>query len=224
MMEEPIEFFGGYVRHIDDPHYVELGLKSGPFRTATGFVEYDEDAAIADPFLSRVRTTRRTVGLRMDRQVWDALISAATEDQTARCARTVVDLRQARDIARADVAGLRDLLRSEKARADAAIAREEAADEAAEQFEAERDEAREKSANLASELCAARAALRREPAHMVIHTTAAEKTDWLSGDVVTADVLGKIAATAPVGSLVDDLKNVIVSQAREIARLKGESE
>lgn len=31
------------------------------------------------------------------------------------------------------------------------------------------------------------------------------------------------SATAPGGSLIDDLKNTIVSQAREIARLKGES-
>jgi hypothetical protein len=31
------------------------------------------------------------------------------------------------------------------------------------------------------------------------------------------------SATAPGGSLLDDLKNTIVSQAREIARLKGES-
>ncbi|GGY88684.1 hypothetical protein CP967_31200 [Streptomyces nitrosporeus] len=30
-------------------------------------------------------------------------------------------------------------------------------------------------------------------------------------------------ANAPGGSLIDDLKNTIVSQAREIARLKGES-
>jgi chromosome segregation ATPase len=153
----------------------------------------------------------------------------------------------------AELSKLRDLLRSEKARADAAVAREEAADEVTEQFEAERDEAREQrdawkaatealdertarplrkelaeerenSAALAAELWATRAALRREPARMVIHTTAAEERDWKSSDLVTADVLAKIGATAPVGSLVDELKNTIVSQAREIARLKGEGE
>ncbi|MGW6948996.1 hypothetical protein ACWGHD_18980 [Streptomyces xanthophaeus] len=85
-------------------------------------------------------------------------------------------------------------------------------------------EERENSAALAAELRATQAALRREPARMVIHTTADEKRDWDSSDLVTADVLAKIGATAPVGSLVDDLKNTIVSQAREIARLKGESE
>lgn len=62
-----------------------------------------------------------------------------------------------------------------------------------------------------------------KPARMVIHTTSEEKHDWTSSDMATADVLDKIAATAPVGSLVDDLKNTIVSQAREIARMKGES-
>nr|WSW58487.1 hypothetical protein OG513_07765 [Streptomyces sp. NBC_00998] len=85
-------------------------------------------------------------------------------------------------------------------------------------------EEREKNAALVAEARAARAALRREPARMVIHTTAAEQRDWESSDLVTADVLAKIGATAPVGSLVDELKGVIVSQAREIARLKGESE
>lgn len=57
----------------------------------------------------------------------------------------------------------------------------------------------------------------------VVHTTAADR-DWTSDDHVTARLWEEIAASAPVGSLVDDLKNVIVSQAREIARLKGESE
>lgn len=61
------------------------------------------------------------------------------------------------------------------------------------------------------------------PARMVIHTTAEEKAVWTDTDMATADVLDRIAATATVGSLVDDLKNTIVSQAREIARLKGES-
>jgi hypothetical protein len=85
-------------------------------------------------------------------------------------------------------------------------------------------EEREKNAALIAEARSARAALRREPARMVIHTTAAEQRDWKSSDFVTADVFAKIAATAPVGSFVDELKSVIVSQAREIARLKGESE
>ncbi|MET9126913.1 hypothetical protein [Streptomyces sp. NPDC004528] len=47
---------------------------------------------------------------------------------------------------------------------------------------------------------------------------------WTDTDRASADVLDAVAATAPVGSLVDDLKNTIVSQAREIARLKGERE
>ncbi len=46
---------------------------------------------------------------------------------------------------------------------------------------------------------------------------------WTDTDLATHAELSDIAATAPVGSLVDDLKNTIVSQAREIARLKGES-
>ncbi|MEU3986088.1 hypothetical protein AB0F77_39530 [Streptomyces sp. NPDC026672] len=47
---------------------------------------------------------------------------------------------------------------------------------------------------------------------------------WTDTDRASADVLEAVAATAPVGSLVSDLKNTIVSQAREIVRLKGESE
>ncbi|MFD9442142.1 hypothetical protein [Streptomyces sp. NPDC060001] len=50
------------------------------------------------------------------------------------------------------------------------------------------------------------------------------KRDWKDTDLATHEELADIAATAPVGSLVDDLKNTIVSQAREIARLKGHGE
>ncbi|MEU1037682.1 hypothetical protein [Streptomyces sp. NPDC005907] len=86
-----------------------------------------------------------------------------------------------------------------------------------------RDLERERDA-LREERNALRRAQHVAPARMVIHTTAEEKADWTSSDMATADVLDRIAATAPVGSLVDDLKNTIVSQAREIARLKGEGE
>jgi hypothetical protein len=124
------------------------------------------------------------------------------------------------------VRALRDLLRAEKERADAAIAREEVADAAAEQFEAERDEALEK--------LAARAAAQR----VVFHTTAADVKSARPGSVwwtSTAEehthtdeelqrLAEHVAMRAPLDSLVSDLKNVIVSQAREIARLKGESE
>ncbi|MGW1547509.1 hypothetical protein [Streptomyces sp. NPDC002346] len=56
----------------------------------------------------------------------------------------------------------------------------------------------------------------------VWHITAGAR-DWTSEDLVTAELREVITLAAPVGSLVDDLKAAIVSQAREIARLKGES-
>jgi hypothetical protein len=47
---------------------------------------------------------------------------------------------------------------------------------------------------------------------------------WTDTDLVTADVADRLTATAPVGSLVGELRATIVRQAREITRLKGESE
>ncbi|MET9959317.1 hypothetical protein ABZ128_09545 [Streptomyces sp. NPDC006326] len=223
---EQIEFFGGYVLHNEEPHYVELGLKAGPFRTSTAFVQCaDEDAEVFGPSLSRIRAARQTVGLRMDRQVWEALLTAATEDQTAKCRHTVAELRRERDEAKRSTADLSRRLREALDQRNVwkeSFARTD--EDVVQPLRRELREAREKNAALVAEVRAARAAIRREPARMVIHTTADEKRDWVSSDLVTADVLAKIGATAPVGSLVDDLKNVIVSQAREIARLKGESE
>ncbi|WP_327712388.1 hypothetical protein OG912_32215 [Streptomyces sp. NBC_00464] len=57
---------------------------------------------------------------------------------------------------------------------------------------------------------------------LVWHTTAGAR-DWESSDVVTPTLAEEIASAAPLGSLVNDLRATIVSQAREIARLKGES-
>jgi hypothetical protein len=109
---------------------------------------------------------------------------------------------------------LRVLLRSEKERADAAIEREETADEAAaeigqyaRQLERERDDYKR--------------AYEMKPATMRLEGPGAEELLKRLTDIETsAEYWG---ATAPGGSLIDDLKNTIVSQAREIARLKGES-
>jgi len=129
-----------------------------------------------------------------------------------------------RDEAVAVREGVRDLLRREKERADAAIEREsvaeEAYDELAEELERHRvhlrlagEEIRRRKPESVSEL-------RFGGVPFVIPQEPRVYTDT---DMVTEEEAAHIVATAPVGSLVDDLKNTIVSQAREIARLKGES-
>ncbi|MEU8840247.1 hypothetical protein AB0D97_14100 [Streptomyces roseus] len=78
-------------------------------------------------------------------------------------------------------------------------------------------EEREKNAALIAERRAAQAAAPR----LMWTSTAEEHT-------LTDEELQRLAESmamrAPLDSLVSDLKNVIISQAREIARLKGESE
>jgi FtsZ-binding cell division protein ZapB len=146
-------------------------------------------------------------------------------DHMQRVVPAAESLAQERDDVRGEFAGLSELLSQARDQRNVWKESFETLEERLVQpLRRELREEREKNAALGAEARAARAALRREPPRMVIHTTAAERRDWESSDLVTADVLAKIAATAPVGSLVDDLKNVIVSQAREIARLKGETE
>jgi hypothetical protein len=127
-----------------------------------------------------------------------------------------------RDEAVAVREGVRDLLRREKERADAAIERESVAEEAY-------DELAEEVASLRLQLAVYKLhdtvkPLAPEPVQrpgwpFIIH---AEPPDWTDTDMATADAIEHTGATA-AGSLVDDLKNTIVNQAREIARLKGES-
>ncbi|WP_030962664.1 hypothetical protein [Streptomyces sp. NRRL S-378] len=95
-------------------------------------------------------------------------------------------------------------------------------------------EEREKNAELIAENRTARAAARR----VVFHTTAADERRVAPGVVwrtLTTEehthtdeelqrLAESVAMRALLDSLVSDLKNTIVSQAREIARLKGESE
>ncbi|MFJ6720504.1 hypothetical protein [Streptomyces sp. NPDC091259] len=107
----------------------------------------------------------------------------------------------------AERATLRDTLRRENERADAAIAREETAEQEAMELRRELREEREKNAALVAEKSAARAAEGRRGA-VTWHSVGAE---------------GRVSI-APGTTYVDELHDVIVSQAREIARLKGESE
>ncbi|MEV4971974.1 hypothetical protein [Streptomyces scopuliridis] len=107
---------------------------------------------------------------------------------------------------------LRDLLRSEKERADAAISREESAEkcahEAASQAELWRKlaERQDNTAPIRTELYCAELA----------RDEALRRVDYLKYQVESLSAHGACD--------VDDLKATIVSQAREIARLKGESE
>jgi hypothetical protein len=129
-----------------------------------------------------------------------------------------------RDEAVADREELRDILRRENERTDAAIERERVAEAAYEEL-AEELERHRVHLRLAGEEIRRRKPPAPEPVWrpgwpFIIHT---EPHDWTDTDKVTEEEAAHISATAPVGSLVDDLKNTIVSQAREIARLKGES-
>ncbi|MYY03075.1 MULTISPECIES: hypothetical protein [unclassified Streptomyces] len=100
--------------------------------------------------------------------------------------------------------------------------------EAARLLREERDELVAKHATtvdlLRSEYERANAAIRREEVadeHFDEKSKECEALrERLAGLETSADYWG---ATAPGGSLIDDLKNIIISQAREIARLKGES-
>ncbi|MER6485731.1 hypothetical protein ABT264_19510 [Streptomyces virginiae] len=81
-------------------------------------------------------------------------------------------------------------------------------------------EEREKSAAQAAELRALRSARLQRPPSLIFHTTTAE--EHTTTDEELQRLAESVVMRAPLDSLVSDLKNVIVSQAREIARLKGE--
>ncbi|WP_186783711.1 hypothetical protein [Streptomyces sp. CBG33] len=104
----------------------------------------------------------------------------------------------------AEGARLRELLTYESQRADGAIAREESSEAHAEELEDELREMREYAAQMERERDNYRTAYKSKPAVMRLEGPGAE------------DLAARIAD-------VDDLKATIVSQAREIARLKGES-
>lgn len=211
MTEDRKEFFGGYFQLSEDSMCVELGLLAGPRYTSTGFVAETDGAVVRSRsyagLLSTVRA-QQTVGLRMDRQVWDALLAAATEDQTAKCMHTVAELRRERDEAKRSTADLSRRLREAlDQRAVWKESFEKTDTDIVQPLRRELRDEREKNAALIAEKRAARAAAGR-PGAVTWHTVGAS---------------GRASIT-PDTAYVDELHDVIVSQAREIARLKGEIE